>query len=401
MRKTTLALSAAIALLFAPAAIAGNTIFETSKGEQTFPFAQPTTAPGHVAPGTIDNMTIGSTTPGPGYFTAITGPSAPTANSLIVLGGNSTTSASQGGAARLHGGTGGATGVGGDATVRGGVGGTTSGAGGLASLTGGAATAGNSAGGLSRAVGGAGQGTGAGGAAQVTGGASGAGATGTGGAAIVTGGASLATNGAGGTANSVGGAGAGTGAGGTALNTGGVGGATGAGGAAGVAGGAGGATSGAGGVATVTGGAGSAGNANGGDVTLAGGAANGSGVAGVVRQNGVRLQSQAAQATQDTAATLTAVQVLNGILTSNPAGAINLQLPLATAMDTALPTSVAGDSFDFTIDSLAGSTNLPTVTTNTGWTLVGNMTFTAVAGNAGRFRIRKTGTGAWTIYRLA
>lgn len=177
--------------------------------------------------------------------------------------------------------------------------------------------------------------------------------------------------------------------------------ATGTGGLAALTGGAGGSTSGAGGQAKITGGAGSAGNANGGDVTIAGGAANGSGVAGVVRVSGVEIVSQGAQATQDTAVTLTAAQLLAGILTSNPAGAVNLQLPLASAMDTALPTSAAGDAFDFSVISLAGSTNLPTLTTNTGWTLVGAMTFTAVAGNAGRFRARKTGTAAWTIYRIS
>ena len=70
-------------------------------------------------------------------------------------------------------------------------------------------------------------------------------------------------------------------------------------------------------------------------------------------------------------------------------------------MDTAIPNSIANDAFDFSVISLAGSTNLPTITTNTGWTLVGAMTFTAVAGNAGRFRAQKTGTGAWTLFRLS
>lgn len=111
--------------------------------------------------------------------------------------------------------------------------------------------------------------------------------------------------------------------------------------------------------------------------------------------------AQGAQATQDTAATLTAAQLLAGILTSNPSGAVNLQLPLATAIDTAVGAVPNNTSFDFSVISLAGSTNLPTITTNTGWTLVGAMTFTAVAGNAGRFRARKTGTGAWTLYRIS
>lgn len=181
-------------------------------------------------------------------------------------------------------------------------------------------------------------------------------------------------------------------------------GATGVGGAAQVIGGAGGATSGAGGAASVTGGAGTAGNGNGGDANISGGAANGSGVAGLVRVGSVLLVTQGAPGSQDTAATLTAAQILAGIVTSAPAAAINLQLPLATAMDTALPTSGAGDAFDFSlINTSTTAANTDTLTTNTGWTLVGNVIvpgLTAGPGTSGRFRARKTGTGAWTLYRL-
>lgn len=226
--------------------------------------------------------------------------------------------------------------------------------------------------------------TAAGGEVDIAGAPGGA-TSGTGGAVKVTGGAGTNGNAQGGEADLTGGAGQGSAAGGAVKVAGGVGGATGVGGAVNVTGGA----------------AVASGNANGGDVTIAGGAKDGTGVGGVVRISGIELVSQGAQSTQDTAATLTAAQLLAGILTSNPAGAVNLQLPLATAMDTALPSSVAGDAFDFSVISLAGSTNLPTLTTNTGWTLVGAVVFTAVAGNAGRFRARKTGAGTWTLYRLS
>lgn len=114
---------------------------------------------------------------------------------------------------------------------------------------------------------------------------------------------------------------------------------------------------------------------------------------------GSGLGQQVTPATQDTAGTLTAAQMQTGLITSNPAGAVNLQLPLATAMDTALPLSAANSSLDFSIVNIAGSANTATVTTNTGWTLVGSM---AVAQNvSGRFRARKTGAGAWTLYRIS
>lgn len=118
----------------------------------------------------------------------------------------------------------------------------------------------------------------------------------------------------------------------------------------------------------------------------------------VIDSNGSGLSTQGAPVAHDTAATLTAADLLAGLMTSNPAGAINLQLPLATAMDTALPKAANNNSIDFSIINTNGA-NAPTVTTNTGWTLVGTM---AVAANtSGRFRARKTGAGAWTLYRIS
>jgi hypothetical protein len=183
---------------------------------------------------------------------------------------------------------------------------------------------------------------------------------------------------------------------------------TGAGSNAGLTGGAGGATSGAGGNALVAGGAGSGGNANGGDVVLAGGAPNGTGVNGVVREEGVVLRQQGAPNAQTVSATLTAANILTGIITvaQGAAGASALQLPLATAMDTALPSSIAGDAFDFSLINISTNAAEPaSITTNTGWTLVGDMDVAANSAattkSAARLRARKTGTGAWTLYRLS
>ncbi len=356
---------AQLSLMAVPARAQTSTIFLTDRnGQIAFPILPPNRATG--GPGSIDNMTIGATTKRPGTFTTLTADSivapAPTCTatpcvynglaaaqggSIQLKGGTSSTSANAGGASSLLGGVPGATGAGGAATVTGGAGGATSGLGGAASLTGGAGTAGNSAGGAGSVTGGAGQGSAAGGAASVIGG---------------------------------------------------VGGATGAGGAVNLVGGAGGATSGTGGVASLTGGAGSAGNANGGSVVISGGAGNGSGVAGSVRNLGRVLRAQGAQATQDTAVTLTTAQLLNGIIQSSPGGAINLPLPLQSAMDTAVPDAATNDSFDFSIINTSGGANTITVVANS-WTTVGTLT---IAQNvAGRFRARKTGAGAWTLYRIS
>ncbi|CAN7374772.1 hypothetical protein LJR220_003339 [Bradyrhizobium sp. LjRoot220] len=49
------------------AALAANTVFFTNTGDLTFPFKAPTAS----APGLIDNMTIGATTPQAGNFTTL------------------------------------------------------------------------------------------------------------------------------------------------------------------------------------------------------------------------------------------------------------------------------------------------------------------------------------------
>lgn len=120
------------------------------------------------------------------------------------------------------------------------------------------------------------------------------------------------------------------------------------------------------------------------------------------------LIAQGAPAAATVSATLTAADLLTGIITVNQgaAGASAQQLPLATDLDTALPTAAAGDSFDFSVINISVvDAEDASVTTNTGWTLVGSMDILAynAAGTAssGRFRARKTGAGAWVLYRIS
>lgn len=265
-----------------------------------------------------------------------------------------------------------------------------SGAGGIVAVAGGVGDSG--AGGAVSSTGGAGNGANAGGAASVVGGAGGAG--GTGGAASVAGGVPASGNAAGGAASVAGGAGSGTGAG----------------GAASVAGGASGAgATGNGGAVSVTGGAAASTDGNGGSVVLTAGAKAGTGYDGVIIERSVKLVKQGAPAAKTTSATLTAAEVLTGIITVNQAagGTSAQQLPLATDLDTALPDAAAGDAFDFSvINTSTVDAEDASVTTNTGWTLVGSMDVHAysAAGSldaSARFRARKTGAGAWTLYRIA
>jgi hypothetical protein len=117
---------------------------------------------------------------------------------------------------------------------------------------------------------------------------------------------------------------------------------------------------------------------------------------------------QAAQTAKTTSATLTAAEVLAGIITVNQGGAgvSTLTLPLATSMDTALPSSAANDAFDFSLINISTvAAEDAVLATNTGWTIVGNLDVASNAAatdkSAGRFRARKTGAGAWTLYRLS
>lgn len=232
----------------------------------------------------------------------------------------------------------------------------------------------------------------AGGTAFLKGGAGGT-TTGNGGPASLVGGAATAGNSTGGAAATVGGAGQGTGTGGAAKLTGGASGA--------------GAT-GNGGQAQVTGGAAGSTDGNGGSVVITAGAKAGSGVDGAIIERGVRLVSQGAPAAKTVSATLTAAEVLTGIITVNQggAGASAQQLPAGADLDTALPDAAAGDAFDFSVINIsATAAESASLTTNTGLTLVGDMDVSANSAattkSAGRFRARKTGTALWTVYRLS
>lgn len=130
------------------------------------------------------------------------------------------------------------------------------------------------------------------------------------------------------------------------------------------------------------------------------------GVSGVRDTSSTPVFVQAAPATVNATATMTAANLLLGLITSTTAAAVSATLPLASAVETALlllyPGLQVNDSFDFTIIN-TGGTNALTVLTNTGWTLVGDMTVAPLAvGDAsqGVFRARRTAANTYTLYRV-
>jgi len=117
----------------------------------------------------------------------------------------------------------------------------------------------------------------------------------------------------------------------------------------------------------------------------------------------VILGTQSASIAKTAAATLTPAELANGIILGNPStAAVSYHLPSCATLDADVSSAKTNSSFDFSVINVDGSSSgVITLTTNTGWTLVGLMTVVATAGTAQAFRARKTGDGTWTLYRIA
>jgi hypothetical protein len=99
--------------------------------------------------------------------------------------------------------------------------------------------------------------------------------------------------------------------------------------------------------------------------------------------------------------TLTAEQLTNGLILGSPGtGASAYTLPTGAVLDSLLTNAKVGSSFELVVLNVNGSgSGIITMTTSTGWTLVGLMTVVATAGTAQAFRARRTGDGTWVLYR--
>lgn len=131
------------------------------------------------------------------------------------------------------------------------------------------------------------------------------------------------------------------------------------------------------------------------------------GAAGGVFQRGVRYVLQSTPTAKTTSTTLTAAELLTGIITGNQgaAGAAAYQLPLASALQSACSVNIAvDDTIEFGVINLSTvAAEDITITTNTGWTLVGNMVVESSDNDRARssavFWARRTGTNTFTLYR--
>jgi len=109
---------------------------------------------------------------------------------------------------------------------------------------------------------------------------------------------------------------------------------------------------------------------------------------------------QAAPTAVAAAVTATPAQLVNGLFTFNGAAG-NLTLPTVADLEAAYPSmgEKADIAFDFFVINIDATTDDVTVAVGTGWTLVG--VGQVDEATSGHFRCRKTGAGAWTVYRVS
>lgn len=122
----------------------------------------------------------------------------------------------------------------------------------------------------------------------------------------------------------------------------------------------------------------------------------------------VTLFNQPAPIAKTTTTTLTAAELMNGLITGNPGTTATYTLPTGALMDAAMlvanPDLAVDDAFDFAIvniDTTIG--DIITVAAGTSFTVVGDMTLTGAAAgdtSSGTFRARRSAAGVWVLYRL-
>ena len=102
-------------------------------------------------------------------------------------------------------------------------------------------------------------------------------------------------------------------------------------------------------------------------------------------------------------ATLTAAQVLNGILLvgSGATTAQTYTLPTVALLEATLSNSdKVGTSFEFRVVNLGTSSGTAIIAAGTGWTVTGSLTMTVPVTTGATMVARKSDTGAWTLYRV-
>jgi hypothetical protein len=103
-------------------------------------------------------------------------------------------------------------------------------------------------------------------------------------------------------------------------------------------------------------------------------------------------------------ATLTAAQLINGLLLvgSGASSAQTYTLPTVALLEAAIPnTDRIGTTFQFRVVNLGTGSGTAIIAAGTGWTVSGSLTMTIPVTTGALLVARKSGAGAWVLYRVA
>ena len=103
-------------------------------------------------------------------------------------------------------------------------------------------------------------------------------------------------------------------------------------------------------------------------------------------------------------ATLTAAQVLNGLILANSGITASQTYTLPTVADleaTLSNSDKVGTSFTFRVVNLGTSSGTAVIAAGTGWTVSGSLTMTIPVTTGATLVARKSAAGAWVLYRVA
>lgn len=117
------------------------------------------------------------------------------------------------------------------------------------------------------------------------------------------------------------------------------------------------------------------------------------------------LNVQAAPTTATGTVTLTAAQMLGGIIEATPTATATYTTLTGTLLEAALPSGIANDdSFELTIINLGGAGFIITMAGGTGVTFVGSVLIDDAGvdiTSSGTFRFRRTAANTFIAYRIA
>lgn len=122
-------------------------------------------------------------------------------------------------------------------------------------------------------------------------------------------------------------------------------------------------------------------------------------VVGASITTGIAFRNQSTETSKSAAVTLTIAELLTRIVQFTGSTIGTLTLPTGTAIEGGLPAVFPVDmSFEFSVINTGTAAGAVTITTNTGLTLVGSMLVPITT--SGLFRVRKTATNNYTVYRI-